>query len=161
MDEPRFYRERGDPEAFVQVKRHFAAIFDEVARHRGAVVKTIGDAVMAAFVDGTDAIRAAAAIQRRFPPGHTLRLRASIHLGPCIAVNLNSGIDYFGSTVNLSAKLQACAEAGEVAFSKRLYEAPGVAEALAALNARIEPAELAIAALDEPMRLCRWVVDVD
>jgi class 3 adenylate cyclase len=127
-----------------------------VAQHRGAVVKTIGDAVMAAFVDGADAVRAAAAIQRRFGPEQTLRLRISMHSGPCIAVNLNSGIDYFGSTVNMAAKLQACAEAGEVALSKVVYDAPGVAGALRELGAKLEPAELEHAALDAPMPLYRW-----
>jgi class 3 adenylate cyclase len=130
----RLYAEAGDPAAFTQVKRHFAAIYEQVAAHSGVVVKTIGDAVMAAFSDPVNAIAAARDIHVRFPGakngGSSVRLRISIHTGPCIAVNLNSGIDYFGGTVNTAAKLQRCAAAGEAALSEAVQRAPGVAEAL-------------------------------
>ncbi|HWM85457.1 MAG TPA: DUF5939 domain-containing protein, partial [Kofleriaceae bacterium] len=133
----RLYAESGDPAAFIEVKKHFAQIYEEVAAHAGVVVKTIGDAVMAAFSDPTSAIAAARDIHRRFPgPGGgaptSVRLRISIHTGPCIAVNLNSGIDYFGGTVNTAAKLQRCAGPGEAALSEAVQRAPGVAEALRA-----------------------------
>jgi class 3 adenylate cyclase len=131
----RLYAEAGDPAAFTQVKRHFADIYEQVAAHGGVVVKTIGDAVMAAFSDPVNAIGAARDIHRRFPGASngartSVRLRISIHTGPCIAVNLNSGIDYFGGTVNTAAKLQRCAGAGEAALSEAVQRAPGVAEAL-------------------------------
>jgi len=133
----RLYAESGDPAAFAEVKKHFAVIYGQVAAHGGVVVKTIGDAVMAAFSDPVQAIEAAHAIHVRFPgPGGgaptAVRLRISIHTGPCIAVNLNSGIDYFGGTVNTAAKLQRCAGAGESALSEAVQRAPGVAEALRA-----------------------------
>lgn len=137
----RFYAEVGDPVAFVEVKRHFTRVFAAVEAAGGVVVKTIGDAVMAAFSDPRGALDAAAEIHRAFPgaerggPGACpVRLRISIHRGPCIAVNLNSGIDYFGGTVNTAAKLQQCAEAGEVALSAELVQAPGAGERLARLG---------------------------
>jgi class 3 adenylate cyclase len=131
----RLYAEAGDPAAFIEVKKHFAQIYERVAAHSGVVVKTIGDAVMAAFSDPKNAIAAARDIHLRFPgPGGgaptSVRLRISIHTGPCIAVNLNSGIDYFGGTVNTAAKLQRCAGAGEAVLSETVQRAPGVAEAL-------------------------------
>ena len=76
-----------------------------------------------------------------------IRLRASINTGPCIAVNLNSGIDYFGGTVNTAAKLQRCADAGEVALSQNVVSAPGVRETLAQLGGPVRPSELAHDAL--------------
>jgi len=60
----------------------------------------------------------AAEIQRAFGPGKKVRLRVSLHHGPVIAVNWNTGKDYFGHVVNFSAKLQSCAGAGEVAMSE-------------------------------------------
>ncbi len=131
----RMYAEAGDPAAFMEVKKHFAQIYEQVAARSGVVVKTIGDAVMAAFSDPLGAIAAARDIQLGFPgptgsAPSSVRLRISIHTGPCIAVNLNSGIDYFGGTVNTAAKLQRCAGAGEAALSEALQRAPGVAEAL-------------------------------
>ncbi len=137
----RFYAEAGDPAAFLEVKKHFALVYEAVAAEGGGVVKTIGDAVMAAFADPVGALKAAAAIHRRFPGGEAageagprVRLRVSINTGPCIAVNLNSGVDYFGSTVNTAAKLQRCAAAGEVAVRATVMQAPGAAEAVRAIG---------------------------
>lgn len=116
----RFYRARGDAKAFVEVRTHFRKIEERIKRHGGALVKTIGDAVMGAFATPELALDAAIAIQREFPPttgSDAIRVRASIHTGPVIAVNLNTGIDYFGNTVNFAAKLQARAGAGEIAVS--------------------------------------------
>ena len=137
----RFYADVGDPVAFVEVKRHFTRVFAAVEAAGGVVVKTIGDAVMAAFSDPLGALDAAAEIHRAFPGAERggpeagpVRLRISIHRGPCIAVNLNSGIDYFGGTVNTAAKLQRCVEAGEVALSAELLAAPGARERLERLG---------------------------
>ena len=136
----RFYAEAGDPTAFLEVKRHFALVYEAVAAAGGAVVKTIGDAVMAAFADPVGALKAAAQIHRRFPGGDAagegphVRLRVSINTGPCIAVNLNSGVDYFGGTVNTAAKLQRCAGAGEVAVRDIVMHAPGAEAAVRAIG---------------------------
>lgn len=154
------YAERGDPAAFVDVKRHFTEIFDEVKKHHGAVVKTIGDATMAAFVDPVDAIRAAEGIQRRLGKEREsigIRVRASLNTGPCIAVRLNTNIDYFGSTVNAAAKLQACAGAEEVAFPAALLQLPGVAALLE--GAALEETELDSPALGGSVRVVRWRIE--
>ena len=109
------------------MRKHFVEIYRIVKNRNGAVVKTIGDAAMAAFSRPADAVFAAIELQRYYGPENTnadLRLRVSIHQGPCLAVNLNSNIDYFGNTVNLAAKLQALVEAGQVAFSERVLADP-------------------------------------
>lgn len=88
--------------------------------HNGAVVKTIGDAAMLAFTDSLQCLKTALELQRRFtgnPETGNVLLRISIHAGPCLAVNLNSGVDYFGNTVNFAAKLQQLAGAHEIAMS--------------------------------------------
>ena len=46
--------------------------------------------------------------------------------GPSIAVTLNENLDYFGQTVNVAARVQALADAGEICISEALYSAPGV-----------------------------------
>ena len=155
------YAERGDPAAFVEVKRHFDDVFRIIAEQRGAVVKTIGDAAMGAFNDPLDAVRAARAIHGAFPPGRgdaAIRLRISINTGPCIAVRLNANIDYFGHAVNLAAKLQAAAEAWQVAMSESTARAPGVAEWLAGEGAALEELDLTVKGVDEPIRVRRWTV---
>jgi class 3 adenylate cyclase len=158
----RFYRQLGDPAAFVKVKEHFGEVFDLVSEHRGAVVKTIGDAVMASFSDPLEAIKASIAVNQLFPPNpggdNPIRLRISINTGACIAVNLNTGIDYFGGTVNVAAKLQACAEGGEVAISRRVLESPGVVDFLREADIAFEEGVFEHAAL-EPIGYARFCAD--
>lgn len=153
------YAERGDPAAFMEVKNHFGEVFPVVARHRGAVVKTIGDAVMAAFSDPLDAVKASKDIHACFAPGRTdsdTRLRISLNSGPCIAVKLNTGVDYFGQTVNLAAKLQSLAEAWQVAMSEAVLRAPGVAAWLEKEGAKLEDVTFASKALKAPLPVKRW-----
>lgn len=153
------YAERGDPAAFMEVKNHFDEVFPVVARHRGAVVKTIGDAVMAAFSDPLDAVKASKEIHACFPPGRTdstTRLRISLNSGPCIAVKLNTGVDYFGQTVNLAAKLQSLAESWQVAMSEAVLRAPGVTDWLAQQGAQLEDLTFASKALRAPLPVKRW-----
>jgi class 3 adenylate cyclase len=151
------YAARGDPAAFMEVKRHFEEIFPIVARHRGAVVKTIGDAIMAAFSDPLDAVKACADIHACFHAERadsTTRLRISLNTGPCIAVKLNTGVDYFGQTVNLAAKLQSLAEAGEVALSHSVWNARGVQAWLD--GRRLESLAYESKALAAPVPVTRW-----
>jgi len=155
------YATRGDPAAFVEVRRHFAEVFALIGEHRGAVVKTIGDAAMGAFGDPLDAVRCAKAIHDRFPPGRTdsvAVLRISLNTGPCIAVRLNANIDYFGGTVNVAAKLQALAEAWQIAMSKSTYDAPGVAAWLREQGATIEELGYRSKALPDEIAARRWSV---
>ena len=96
------YEEQGDSKTFIQVKRHFEEINKYVKENDGAIIKTIGDAVMAVFPSPQKAIAASMDLVKTFDGKNLngIRLRVSIHYGQCIAVNLNSGIDYFGKTVN-------------------------------------------------------------
>ena len=128
------YLKSGDGEAFSAVRRHFQKIYEVIRLHNGAIVKTIGDSAMVAFADSVQCIRASVALQKAFTGGAEtggVLLRASIHSGPCIAVNLNSGIDYFGNTVNYAAKLQQLAGAREIAFSPEFLADEHVHEYLA------------------------------
>lgn len=125
------YLKNGDGEAFSAVRRHFQKIYEITRTYNGAIVKTIGDSAMVAFADALQCIRAAVALQKAFTGSQEtggVLLRASIHSGPCIAVNLNSGIDYFGNTVNYAAKLQQLAGAREIAFSPEFFSDPHVKE---------------------------------
>ncbi len=155
------YATRGDPAAFIEVRRHFAEVFGLIGAHRGAVVKTIGDAAMGAFGDPLDAVRCAKAIHDRFPPGRAdsvAVLRISLNTGPCIAVRLNSNIDYFGGTVNVAAKLQALAESWQIAMAKTTYDAPGVAAWLRDQGATIEDLGYRSKALPDEIPVRRWTV---
>ncbi|MDX1587176.1 MAG: adenylate/guanylate cyclase domain-containing protein, partial [Balneolaceae bacterium] len=112
----------GDNHAVGRVIEHFDILHDAVAKEGGAVVKTIGDSVMAVFSNPAQAFRAFADAQKiiakdkRFDK--SLKLKAGIHHGSCVAVNLNSKIDYFGSTVNMASRLVDYADENEVVISE-------------------------------------------
>jgi class 3 adenylate cyclase len=55
----------GDAAAYRLVRDHFAYLAAIVREHEGTVVKTIGDAVMAAFHDPAEGLKAAIAMQER------------------------------------------------------------------------------------------------
>jgi class 3 adenylate cyclase len=130
------YERLGDLNAYALVREHFALLGATVQQHSGAIVKTIGDAVMAVFSRPTDAVSAAldilAAVERynveHGDPGIILKIGA--HCGPSIAVTLNENLDYFGQTVNVAARVQSLADAGEICISEPLYSAPGVRQLL-------------------------------
>src|SRR5207237_10051197 len=104
------YERVGDLVAFDLVKEHFRILNEIIASERGAVVKTIGDAVMATFATPDRAV--AAAIRMRDAMANlgeqrhqtNLLLKLGIHEGPCLAVSLNDRQDYFGQTVNIAAR---------------------------------------------------------
>jgi len=126
------YERVGDIRAYELVRRHFAALRGIAAAEGGSIVKTIGDAVMASFADPEDAIRAAIQMQQtiaRLGEGE-LSLKIGVHTGPCIAVELNDRLDYFGRTVNIAARVEGLAGAGEIVCTDSVFEALGVREAL-------------------------------
>ena len=126
------YDRIGDLNAFALVQRHFDLLQDVVARHNGAIIKTIGDAVMATFLEPADAVAAALSMRNEIDTfngkqaDRTLILKIGIHKGAAIAVTLNERLDYFGQTVNIAARVQQLADAEEIFVSEDVYSAEGV-----------------------------------
>jgi class 3 adenylate cyclase len=114
------YERVGDLVAFDLVRAHFGVLHEIVASEAGAVVKTIGDAVMATFPTPDRAVSAAlrmrdAMLKLNEERGREdLLLKIGIHEGPCIAVTLNERQDYFGQTVNIAARVQGLANSREI-----------------------------------------------
>jgi class 3 adenylate cyclase len=133
-DSTRLYREIGDATAFGRVMNHFDILKKAIAEHDGAVVKTIGDAVMGVFRCAADGLLAMLEAQKILAqPGDgsmPLQLKAGLHTGPCIAVTLNDRLDYFGSTVNLAARLEGLSSGNDVIISRSVYEDTQVRELL-------------------------------
>jgi len=129
-DSTKLYREIGDATAFGRVMNHFDVLRKAIGEHDGAIVKTIGDAVMAVFRSASEAVSAMLEAQRSLaePPEGTmpLKLKAGLHTGPCIAVTLNDRLDYFGSTVNMAARLEGLSTGADVIISRAVYEDPQV-----------------------------------
>lgn len=133
-DSTRMYREIGDAPAFGLVMNHFDVLREAIAAENGAIVKTIGDAVMAVFRRPVSALRAIFAAQARLAEPllgqRPLFLKAALHTGPCIAVTLNDRLDYFGSTVNVASRLEKFAGGGDVIVSEAVYADPEVRDFL-------------------------------
>jgi class 3 adenylate cyclase len=121
------YADGGDARAFRLVREHFDALRERITLHRGAIVKTIGDAVMAVFVDPRDAVEAALGFGAVVAP---LQLRIGMHRGPCIAVRANERLDYFGGTVNVASRVAHAAAPDEILLTAGIADDPRVAEIL-------------------------------
>ncbi len=128
----KLYREIGDATAFGRVMSHFDVLKKTITEEDGALVKTIGDAVMAVFRNPASALKAMLRAQKTLaapPDGSSpLTLKAGIHIGPCIAVTLNERLDYFGSTVNMAARLESLSSGNDVVISTAVYNDPEVRE---------------------------------
>jgi len=133
----KLYEAIGDASAYRLVRDHFAFLSERITRHDGFVVKTVGDAVMAAFHDPADAVRAVLSIQDdvasfnkdRADGGIVLKL--GLHQGGCIAVTAGDLLDYFGSVVNTAARLEHQCKGGEVIISEAVLADPEARNALA------------------------------
>jgi class 3 adenylate cyclase len=156
------YQGVGQARAFRLVQDHFRVLYASVAAHRGAVVKTIGDAVMATFPTAGDALGAALEMQRdirRLDTGGAVDaatlLKIGIHEGPCIAVGANGRLDYFGTTVNLAARVEHESHGGEIVLTEEVYQDPSVQEQLRRDGVSVADAEAQLRGIREPVRLHR------
>lgn len=130
------YERVGDLAAFDLVRAHFHALLEIISSEKGAVVKTIGDAVMATFVRPEHAIvaglrmRAAMDVLNAQRGTQDLVVKIGIHEGPCLAVMLNERQDYFGQTVNIAARVQSLSTSQEMHITGPVNDVPEVAAIL-------------------------------
>src|SRR6202142_276830 len=130
------YERVGDLAAFDLVRAHFRALLEIIASEKGAVVKTIGDAVMATFIRPEHAIVAGLRMRAAMDALNAERgtddlvVKIGIHEGPCLAVMLNERQDYFGQTVNIAARVQGLATSQAIHVTGPVIDAPAVAAIL-------------------------------
>lgn len=129
----RLYLEAGDSRAYSQVRDQFGVLMEAITHHRGALVKTIGDSVMAVFYEGTDAIKASLAMQSgiqalnaRTPDRVPLKLKVGLHSGPCIVITANDTLDYFGTTVNTASFATALGVGNDIIVTDAILQQAGV-----------------------------------
>jgi class 3 adenylate cyclase len=131
------YDRVGDLAAFDLVRAHFQVLNEIVAAEAGAVVKTIGDAVMATFPTPDRALAAALRMREAMHRlndgrnGHDLLLKIGIHEGPCLAVVLNDRQDYFGTTVNIASRVQGLANSRSILATGPVVKHPQASSLLA------------------------------
>jgi class 3 adenylate cyclase len=159
------YDSTGDVTAYQLVQEHFAALTSVVKQHRGAVVKTMGDAVMASFSRPEDAVAAADDMLAAMRPvnarvlglGYQTGLKVGIHEGAALAVASDDRLDYFGQTVNIAARVQALADAGEIWVTDAVMRSPEAAAAAAARGFGSEAKRVALKGVGVPTDVYRLV----
>lgn len=157
------YQRVGDAAAYRLVRDHFAFLVATVREHNGALVKTIGDAVMASFSDPADAVRAALAVQaqvagfNREQGDQHIVIKVGLHCGPCIAVTMNDRLDYFGSVVNMAARLEGQSLGGDIVLSTETHADPAVQELLSPFVLSRETTELK--GFDHPVPFLRLTAE--
>jgi eukaryotic-like serine/threonine-protein kinase len=134
------YQELGDSRAFNVIHELFQILDGAVRDAGGAVVKTVGEGLLAAFQNPASAVGLGLQLEghlRKSELTRNLRLRVGIHRGTALAANINDHLDYFGTTARQVLKLSSQIQDGELALSPSVASDPEVA---ALLEARaIEP----------------------
>jgi len=150
-DSTAMYEDHGDAAAFGRVRSHFDYVFEHVEANRGAIVKTLGDAVMAVFQSPDQALHAALDMQKHVHEfnailagqrdqnsrqsednagAHPVVLKIGLHHGPAIAVNSNDRLDYFGRTVNLASRIQGASLGQDIVISGEVWQRPAAQKLL-------------------------------
>ena len=104
-----------------RLKAHRRQLIDpKISEHRGRIVKTTGDGLLAEFPSVVDAVRCAAEVQRgmldresEITEDQRIRFRIGLNLGDVIV----EGADIFGDGVNVAARLEGLAEPGGICVS--------------------------------------------
>src|SRR5215469_10823177 len=93
-------------------------------RHRGRIVKFMGDGVLVEFASAVDAVECAVELQRGMesanadlPEDQQIRLRIGINLGDVMV----EGSDLYGDGVNIAARIEALAAPGSVVVSRTVF----------------------------------------
>jgi len=124
------YTQVGDAAAFRLVDDHFDVLRTVIDAHEGVFVKTMGDAVLAAFGDAIQCARAAIDALERFEAfrvkekhGALVGLKLGLYAGACYVVTANGMLDYFGQTVNVASRVQHLADSGEIVMPGAVFDA--------------------------------------
>src|SRR5258706_2056776 len=152
------YERIGYFNGYTLVREHFGLLRGIIAAQHGAIVKTMGDALMASFPDPASALEAAAVMRqemRKAGSGEQLVLKIGVHSGPCIAVETIEHLDYIGQTVNVAARLQALADAGEIVCTEVVYRAPEVGAAIKRAGLKADQDQALLKGVGNPVTFFR------
>jgi class 3 adenylate cyclase len=154
------YTTVGDAAAFRLVDDHFDVLRKAIDEHGGTVVKTMGDAIMAAFTEPLACVRASIACLYAFEKfrvdadnGELTSIKLGLYAGPCYVLTANDAIDYFGQTVNCASRVQHCAGPGEIVLEEDVYARLGDKER--ARLRLVERFETRVKGVEHPLRLVR------
>jgi TolB-like protein/Tfp pilus assembly protein PilF len=120
-----FNRKIVDEGTLAQLNAHHAELIEpKIKEHRGRIVRTAGDGLLVLFVSAVDALRCAVEIQRamvqrnaQIPADRRIEFRMGVNVGDIV-----EGSSVHGDGINVTARLEALADAGGVCVSSRVKE---------------------------------------
>jgi class 3 adenylate cyclase len=159
------YSAIGDAPAYALVRDHFKILHDVVSAHHGGVVKTIGDSVMAVFSRLPEALAAAQAMHAGLAQFNAesqarLQLKSALHVGPCLAVNANDKLDFFGSVVNLAARLVERCAGDDLVVTDEVFRRVETQDFLRSLQQSAVADKEQFTGFPEPIRIWRIAMPV-
>jgi len=114
----------GDQGMMKLVQTHNLIVGSVLKTHRGHQVKHTGDGIMAVFPRVADGVAAAGEIQRQIAEHN--RVTASsylkVRMGLAVGQPIRDQDDYFGTVVQLAARLCACAGEAEICVANAIVE---------------------------------------
>ncbi len=106
------YQSLGDGPAFGKIRTRLLQVDETIKSHGGAIVKIVGDGVLATFQDSESAIGAITALLSS--ANEPLSLRMALHRSSALVTTLNDRLDYFGEALHLLRTMLQMAEANEL-----------------------------------------------
>lgn len=156
------YLRKGDVLAYKLFRDLYNFQVGIIDHHGGAIIKVMGDAVLALFHDAGQAMKAALAMRKELRTFNMtldsqdqITLKMSLHSGTCTVVTINHHLDFFGAMINLGYGLQNLSKAGDIIVSPKVYDDPKVEKHLFHLNAPKEVFDFDVKGEEEPMKLLR------
>lgn len=115
----RLYEAFGNRGALSAIEMCLGLISNVVAQHKGFVVKTIGDEIMACFPDAQETWSAAVQAQRKVEalpalPAAPTPIKMALRIGFDFGQAIENNGDFFGTTVNLAARMVQLAKRGQI-----------------------------------------------
>jgi class 3 adenylate cyclase len=145
-DSTAFYYKVGEAQAYHIVREHFGFLSEIIYKHNGTLVKTIGDSVMAVFYDSKDGVAACLDVRDHLEEFNRknkteISIKLGIHEDNCISVNMNNLMDYFGTAINVVARLHALSDGNDIIISEEIMQNPAV-ELLLKKNKKLKKTRL-------------------
>jgi class 3 adenylate cyclase/TolB-like protein/Tfp pilus assembly protein PilF len=104
--------------AFTVLNKNRALQKPIIEKHRGRLLKEIGDGILASFNSASDAVYCALEIQQNTQAHSDLSLRIGVHIGDVVF----EGEDVFGDGVNIASRIQESAPVGGVLVSEAVQK---------------------------------------
>ncbi len=157
-DSTKIYEILGDAKALSVIQDFFKIIINEINKHNGSVIKTVGDEVMAVFIKPVDALKASFEINRHLKEFHleskgpveSISLRIGMNKGPALMLGVNNITDYFGKTVNAASRILHKSDENEILISESIHMDNEVKDLLSKTEREITQNEYALKGIDHP-----------